>query len=273
MLNLVEVRTAQGALLALPLEDVSNGFILENVEGLDPVKATLVSSSFANMDGGQYHSSRREERNIKLRLGLDPNYVDLSVTDLRRILYRYFMPKAPITMTFHDTSGLEADIQGRVESAETALFSAEPAIDISVTCFNPDFYETTPIIFSSTTTSTAVEELIEYEGTVETGIVFSLNVNRTMTAFTIYHRPPDGTLRQLDFVAALQAGDVIRITTIPGSKKVLLTRAGTESSILYGMSPQANWVELEPGDNYIRVYAEGAAVPFTIEYTNKYGGL
>jgi hypothetical protein len=71
----------------------------------------------------------------------------------------------------------------------------------------------------------------------------------------------------------LVAGDVLSINTVTGSKGATLTRAGVESSVLYGISPQSSWLELMPGVNTIRVYATGAAIPLSIEYINRYGGL
>jgi hypothetical protein len=38
-------------------------------------------------------------------------------------------------------------------------------------------------------------------------------------------------------------------------------------------SSVSTWINFFPGTNYIRVYADGAAIPFTIEYTTKLGGL
>ncbi len=40
MLNALEVRTPKGVLLNLPFADVSVGYIVEKIEGLEPVKAT-----------------------------------------------------------------------------------------------------------------------------------------------------------------------------------------------------------------------------------------
>ncbi len=44
MLTKLDVSTVQGDLLTLQLDDVSEGLVVLEVEGLDPVKATLVSS-------------------------------------------------------------------------------------------------------------------------------------------------------------------------------------------------------------------------------------
>ena len=73
LLKTLKVTNSRGFTLDLPLEDISGGFIVKGIEGLGPVKATLVSSSFANMDGEQYHSSRRKARNLIVKLGLDPD--------------------------------------------------------------------------------------------------------------------------------------------------------------------------------------------------------
>jgi hypothetical protein len=165
------------------------------------------------------------------------------------------------------------NIDGRVESFETALFTKDPAVDISILNFDPDFLDVNTTSHSANTVSTTARELFPYLGSVEAGIVFTLNVNRTLPAFTIYHTSPDGSLVQMDFAGDLIAGDVLKISTVAGNKYAQRTRAGTVSSILYGISPQSKWIELLPGDNYIRVYATGAAVPYTIQYTNRYGGL
>lgn len=273
MLTKIEVRNNQGALLILPLEDISDGLVLEDVEGLDPVKATIVSSKFAQQDGSQFHSTRREERNILIKLGLEPDYISNTVRDLRKRLYNFFMPESEVNLRFYMADGLEVDILGRVESCEAPLFTKEPEMDISIICFDPDFIELESVVIIGTTTSSSTETVITYDGTVKTGIQLVLNVDRSITEFTIYHRPPDGVLRTMDFAASLIDGDVLTISTVTGKKGATLNRGGTISSLLYGVSPQSNQIELDHGENNIRVYAEGAGIPFEITYLNRYGGL
>lgn len=274
MLQLVEVRTRQGDLLSLPLEDDSSGFRVAEIQGLDPVKATLVSSSFANVDGEEYQSSRREPRNIKLQIELDPDPETDTVYGLRKQVYKFFMPKSEVSFRFFMSDGLEVDIVGRVETCETALFTQEPAVDISVMCFKPDFYELTPELVPGTTTAGDIPITIDYTGSIETGIQLTLNVDRALPEFSVYHVPPSDETKTMDFDNfPLEAGDVLTISTVRGAKGATLTRAGSTSSVLYGISPQSNWIELQPGTNTIRVYAEGADIPLTIQYIRKHGGL
>lgn len=269
----VEIRTISGALLTLPLEDVSDGIVLEDIEGLDPVKATLVSSSFAQMDGEQFHSSRREARNIILTLGLEPDYVNESVRDVRSRLYTYLMPKSRVSLRFIMADSLEVEIVGRVESFAAPLFTREPKVNVSIMCFDPDFIALEEVTLEGDTVDDETWTVVEYPGTVETGIVLALSVDRTLTEFTIYHRPEDTQVRQLDFAAALEAGDLVTISTVVGDKYATLVRSTVQSSILYGVSPQSTWIELQQGDNDIRVYAEGLPIPYQILYTPRYGGL
>lgn len=275
MLDKVEVITDQGVLLTLPLQDTSEGYSVQDIEGLDPVKATIVSSAFAQMDGEQYQSSRREKRNIILTLGYEPDFVVGTVQELRKRLYGIFMPKSRVLLRFYQDDEPMVQIYGRVESLDSPKFVKEPTAVISLLCFDPDFIDPVPVVLTGNTTASTTETAYDYPGTVEAGILFKLLVNRNVNEFTIYHRPPDDSLRSLEFSSAtpLVAGDVLTISTVPGNKFVTLTRGGVNTSFLYGVSPQSNWISLFPGSNKLRIFAEGAGIPYRIEYITKFGGL
>jgi len=273
MLTKLEARNPLGSVLTLELDDVSDGLILEDIQGIDPVKATLVASTFANLPGGYYQSSRREPRNIVVVLGLEPDYISTSVQDLRDRLYDYFMPQTVVNLRFYTDEGLTVEIEGHVETFEAPLFTNEPKATISVMCFDPDLAELTATTVSHNTVSDSTNFTIAYDGSIETGIVLQLNVNRSLTQFTIVHQAPDGTTQSFDVQASLVNGDVVTINTIRGSKGATLLRSSTLSSILYGVSPQSVWITLQKGDNLFRVHATGAAIPYTVQYTPRYGGL
>ncbi|UVT31102.1 minor tail protein [Arthrobacter phage Linda] len=272
MLTKIEVTNEQGQTLVLPLYDPSEGIFVKEIEGLDPVKAILVSSSFATVDGAQYQSSRRETRDITMKLGMEMGY-GLSIRDIRQRLYSFFMPKSNALLRFFVEGVDPVDIYGRIEVMESALFTQEPEAFITLRCFDPDFFDPTPTVINQSTVSTTTEFPVEYDGTVETGITLVMTTPRALSSLDIYHRAPDGTLRTLEFEAALSTNDKLTISTVTGAKKAIRTRAGSDSSILYGISPYSFWINLFPGTNYLRVVATGTAIPFTIEYTTKYGGL
>jgi hypothetical protein len=273
MLYKFDVLNQQGATTTFQFDDTSAGFELRDIDGLDPVKATLSSASFAQLDGEQYHSSKRGKRNLMMKIGLEPDFVDVSVKDLRDQLYSYFMPKSQVTLTFYDDDGPTVYILGRVEDCVCPLFVSEPEANISILCFDSDFKDTGDVSLSGNSVADTTETLVTYEGSVDTGIVFTFLPDRAVSAFTVYHRKPDGSSLQQDFSISLVADDSLVVSNIPGQKSVMLTRSSVTTSVLYAKATQSGWIELAPGDNYIRVFAEGAPIPYTIEYTNRYGGL
>lgn len=273
MITMVEAITAQGETLSLPLQDASGGYIVKSIDGLDPVKATVVSSSFAQIDGTQYQTSRREERNLILKLGFQPDFVNTDVQTLRRQLYRYLMPKSFVTLRFYMDGVHFADIQGIVESHEAPRFAKEPTVNISVICFEPDFIAPDSVVLSGSTVADTTESLLVYPGSTEAGILFKLLVNRSIAGFDIDLRRAGAAFQNMEVAASLVSGDIVEISTIPGAKRALRTRAGVQTSILYAVSPASTWANIYPGDNMLRVSTGGAPIPYTIEYTARYGGL
>lgn len=273
MLYKVEARTPQGDLLSLEFADISDGLIVEEIGGLDPVNATLTSTNFAQQDGSQFQAARRENRNITIKLSMDPTGED-SVEDLRTRLYKYFMPKSPVSLRLYSTNGLTVDIDGRVETMVAPLFVQDPEANISIINFDPDFIALDPTVVTGLSTDDTVATTIPYEGTSETGVVFVVNVAHTLSEITFYQTTPTGTVYTLDFSASLVPGDKVTISTVDGNKFATLTRAGVDTSVLYGISPQSKWLKLEPGDNDIKVYATDVGGSFaSVTYTSRYGGL
>jgi len=273
LLTKVEARNSAGAVLTLPIQDISSGYTLKSIDGLDPVKATIVTSSFANRDGVEYESARRDARNLILNIGFAPDWALTTPKALRDNLYKWFMTKQYIELRFYEDNGLVVTIVGRVESNDSPRFTSDPDSKISIICFLPDFIGMTNELISGTSVSDATESTANYIGTSETGFLFTLNVNRPISGFALYQRGADATQYELDFASSLLAGDILKISTAQGNKYATLTRGGVETSILYGVSPASPWLVLTPGANKLRLLIAGAPIPYTITYTDKYGGL
>lgn len=273
MLQGIEVVNNQGAVLPLSLTEPEDGYVIKEIEGLDPVPAEIVSGSFANADGEQFQSSRRGKRNIVIKLDLRHEYAGLSAGQLRAGLYGYFMPKMEVLLRFFDDLIGTVEIKGTVESFSAPLFAKEPEAIISILCFKSDFLSPNSDIITGISNSDYTELEFQYTGTVETGVIFSLFPARSTTEVTLHHRTPDNIDSALPFVGIINKGDQLVINTTPGEKGGVMIREFTERSVLYGISPFAHWITLKPGTNFIRVHIEGAAIPFSLEFTKRYGGL
>jgi hypothetical protein len=233
----------------------------------------VVTSSYADIDGAQFQSARRDSRNIVFTIGLQTGYGPQFVQQLRDTLYRTFRLKRSVSLLFTYDDGTERQVNGYVESVECPLFTQKPVATISVICGDPDFSDPTPGEFTGNTTNAVTETLFEYPGTSETGIVLTLTADDVASGVNIQIRDDSNNIQQLNFAADIQAGDVVQISTVPGQKGATITRDNVTTSYLYGVDPTSTWLVLEPGDNYISVVKDGDAVGFTIDFTAKYEGL
>lgn len=277
MLTLVSVTNARGDTLQLPLLDSSAGYVVEDIEGLDPVNATLTTSSLAQVDGATPQNAQRGTRNITMTLGFAPDFVTNTVDSLKTGLYDYLLSKANVDLGFYKDGDLFAVTSGQVESFQNTLFAADPMVDISIICYDPDFYGPSVISSSLNTVSDTTVNTISYDGSTEAGVIFTLNVNRSdLTSFTIYNTTPSNVQQKMSIVnttGPFSSGDAVTINTIPGSKSVTLLSGGVTSSALPFLDPTSTWISLEKGDNAFRCFANGAAIPYTLAYTPKYGAL
>lgn len=273
MLSRVEIQNSLGDTLALPLADTSGGYLVKDISGLDPVKATLVSTTIAQIDGAQLQSTRRETRNITMRLGFVPNFYTTDVRSLRQNLYGFLMPKSLVTLRFFFDEVLYAVTVAAVETFESSMFSVDPEVNVSLICYDPDFYAPTTTTFNGTTVIGTSSNAIQYDGTSDAGFVLTLSPNASIADFAITVTHPDNKVLTLDLAASLLSGDTVVVNTIPGSKAATLTRSSSSSSLLYAVSPLSIWMGLSPGQNLFRVSSTVSGMPYSLVYTKKYGAL
>lgn len=287
MLTKIEVEDVRvfGTPLSMEIGNASSAPIqIRNVEGLGPVKASVNTSQFGSSDGEGYHGSLIGKRNIVLTLGLNPDWVEQTVTSLRQLLYGYFMTKQAIKLRFFDDTYPTCEILGYVESNEPNHFGKDPEVQISVICPQPDFVGIDPIVVTDAVTISPVNTIIPYAGTVSTG--FSLEIATSEVGidysdgFTIikFSTLPNQFM-QLDAIG-VDDTHKIQISTLRGQKYVrqLDTVTDEATSILQTMQPSSGWPFLEPGSNSFRVTSFAAepgdtGMEWTLTYYNRFGGL
>lgn len=275
MLTLVEVTNASSNTLQLPIADSSAGYVVIEIDGLDPVNAALTSSSMAQVDGAQPQNARRDTRNITMKVGLVPDFVTTTVDSLRSNLYDYFMSKANVSLAFYKDDALYAVCSGQVETCSNNMFSADPEVDISIICYDPDFYGPAPEVLSANTTSNTDTQTISYEGSSDSGIIFTLSMTENVTTgITLYNIRPDNTVQIMSIRGRtfLTPGQII-VNTIPGQKSLQYAIGGVSPSILTWFDPTSDWISLGKGDNQFRAVIDGDPQPYTVSYVAQYGAL
>ena len=279
MLNSVSVSgvSGVGTLILRLVDDPANGLFLKNIDGLNPVRAELATSEYARYDGQYYHGSRLGMRNIVFTIALRPDFSTSSVKDLRDLLYKYFTPGGPkLNFTFHtDGSFPNYHISGYAEAFETSLFSADPEVQISVICPDPEFLGPNKSVNLSLNTETT----IDYQGHRIGGLFFSIANGQQIASngFSIEHTRPDYTRDTIHYQGRLEGFSIIHFTSKVRQKEVLYSSGGMIGVIddprLYEIPIDDVWPLFYPGVNRFRVSGPSTGAKIVLNYREAFGGL
>lgn len=113
-----------------------SGFLITEIEGLGPGKATINMTEISSYDGAVYNSSRLPARNITISFRY--LWAD-TIEEARHSSYRVFPLRKKIKLIFETDERLAA-IDGYVESNEPVIFDQASHTQVSIICEDPYFY-------------------------------------------------------------------------------------------------------------------------------------
>lgn len=285
-----------------------SGLIVTKVEGLGPPQATINGQEIATSDGMIYSSARAGTRNVVLYLKMferDANspYGPLSIEESRHLTYQYFPLKKEITIYIR-TDVRTFYCKGYVESNLPDIFSDQEGCQVSVICTDPWLYTEGDqrTVFSGIhgvfefpfSNESLTENLIEfgqiwldtrailnYQGTVDTGIIISIHAFDTAEKIRIYNVDTREQMvidtEKVRTITGKEYGqkDDIVISTIKGQRYCRLLRDGAYTNIIGALSKDTDWFQISAGNNGFAFSAEKGAdnLSVTFSYQNAYVGV
>lgn len=244
-----------------------------NIEGIDPVKATVATSPYGSVDGTSYTGSSVLNRNIVLTIKPNPNWDTWTYENLRKLLYSYFMPKLVVRLVFYSDDFPPVEIYGVVEGVEGTIFSKEPTLQVSVVCPDPYFRAVNPTILTG---QNGVLNTFEYNGNVESGMVVKVtHVSGTPTTIGIQLGDPKET--HFGVMANINSSKYFELSSIPMQKYVQNVNIGTGviDNLLSNVYIQEGslWPSLQPGTNEFRVITDAGVQDYQLIFYERFGGL
>ena len=126
----------------------------------------------------------------------------------------------------------------------------------------------------------ALEQLLQYEGDVQIGALFTVNIYGDLRNFRIYNMDTrtymsfdDEKINTLTG-AYLQDGDLIELNTVKGNKYVRLKRGSEYYSLLNCINNDADWFQLNVGDNiYTYLANDNSLLSMTVQYRTALIGI
>lgn len=270
----------------LPVADAkpTDRYILRGVDGLGPPEINI-SMGNSLYQGGIYRGSQPADREIVIKLSLNPTYsgVVVSADQLRAELYSnmagQFSSRFSIfSKEYADGVGFlppEMYTDGYVKRIEIAPFEKDSVVQVVLRC--PD-----PWLKASEDASVdPIPASFPYNGSAPTGFFYSFSISEGAPKLTIQAESsaPEYELIQLTY--AFAAGDIIEFDSRPGKRRVTLIRTSNPGPIdITGFSIVENniWPTLRPGPNTLRVYKTAwddpvAKTDLTFFYTPQYWGV
>lgn len=254
MLTRVDVQSENPFYLNIRDARPSDSIIVAKIEGLDPPDIDLYMGDYAR-DGGFYGGRRVPPRAVTYTLKLNPNPKrNESVSGLRRLLYKTFMDPFAQTdelqIVLHDDEVDDRFISGHVEKFSADPFSDDTTVEIEMLCPNPYIQD----LAITTVAAQGPSIPFTYEGTAEAGMEIWATVQGASNHLTF-----DLNGEKVNLQYAFLAGDRVYLNTIPGSRKVTITRTvgGVDviTDALYTLQWSASkWIYLHSVQNTLRAY-------------------
>lgn len=249
---------------------------VRNIDGLDPVKASVNTSLYGAVDGASHTGTSVPNRNIVLTLGLNPDWDLWTYETLRDLVYLYFMPKKAIRLVFYRENKIPVEIYGIVESTGINQFSKDPEVLVSIICPDPYFtaVEAT-VVTGQTIRSNGASVSIEYNGTIETGFRTKVTYVSGVSPTDIGVQVGDALSSYFDTVVSVNAESYFDMSSISMLKFVqnVGIGSGVISNLLSKVQDGSSWPTLQPGENDFAVITNQGVQDWELTYFERFGGL
>lgn len=257
-------------------------FEVRDIQGLGAVKADINTTPRGSSKGSSFVGSNVGDRNLVFTLGLSPNWDNWTVSRLRRLLDKFFMPEQFVRLVFESTEYAPVEISGWVESNDPNIFSKDPEQQISVICPTSDFVAVDPTIINGQTDMDFLE--IEYEGNVKCGIHVEVSRISGTTPWNVaIETSADDLLAHQGFFVEADAAVVTEtkklvMNSLPGDKyiqtEIVVPDPGDITNLLNYLNPISEWQTLRPGSNTFAVITDSSGLQaWTLTYFALYGSL
>jgi hypothetical protein len=251
---------------------------IRNIEGLEPVDASINVSPLGSVDGESYTGSNVLSRNIVLTIRPNPDWDIWSPEALRKLLYQYFMPKSQIQLVFESDDMDPVEIFGYVESVNPNHFSSDPEFIVSIICPDPYFIAVDPVIITGQTIRPDGDLVsVTYNGNIQSGFRLKVTHVSGTAPVTIEIQVGDPAISYFGVAAGVDANKYFEMNSLSMRKFVqnvsltdgIITNLLSKIDIEEG----SEWPHLHPGINDFAVITDVGVQDWELRVCEKFGGL
>lgn len=265
-----------------------NGFIITNIDGLNPQSSSLTFSESSRIYGRSWTGSHVSGRDITLSF-----YIEKEPERARKSLYKIARPGDKITIYFADQD-TTYKASGYISNVDVGYFEERTKAQIGMQCesaylekdgINEHVSENTvkkfsfpfhtnsgeSLIFGTTTDKATL--IVENAGEVETGAIFRLKSPQAISNPTITNI---NTGEVMGISGELPADSVLEISTESGHRSIsfISKSTGKKTNKLSKKASVFHWLPIYRGTNVFEVQCSGSE-KLTVEciFSERYMGI
>ncbi|ADL52141.1 phage tail family protein [Clostridium cellulovorans] len=265
-------------------------FRFEDINGADKVANEIDVIKNYKQDGKQITGSSLGERELVITGTIKGDDVNI-LEDLKRSMIKIFNPNLEGTLTYY-IGGLIKSIQCKPQSTvefKNTGFKNIKRFSVELLCEDPYWKDISSNIASAGSwtktfafplvmtnfkfgVQATTPTILNNVGDVDTGMIIYFKANGSVTNPTLIN-PING--QYMKVLKAMAAGEVIKVNTNTGQKKITFIQNNTETNITNLMEYGSTFLQLELGGNQLKSSATSGYtyLDVDIEYTPKYLGV
>lgn len=254
---------------------------LRAATGLDADDISPVTYGNGLNSGSRFYTMSLEPRSIVMRIGLNPDVgTGESFQNLRDRVYRAISAgrKPQINFDLMEDSVVKATVEGFITHVEASSFTAQPEVQVTVSCPYPLFTGSEVATTSPSVSGEGLLTIDDTTGTAPTGFQMVVDITNPLSSWG-FTDAIDGDW-YFNIIYNFLVGDVLYLNTQPGSLEVYVTRfnpgLGTYENISLGdrVATDSLWPVLFPGVNYYQISAPTGLYSITsLAYSPKFWGV
>lgn len=254
----------------------SDTYLLKAIDGLGPPKVD-VAIAMTSDQGGVYQGRRPQNREIVMRVGLNPDYgINQNASDLRETLYALLSPASPsesVTVQIMNGSTVMVQTFGFPSTIDIVPMTKDPEVQIVIPCDRAYLAPTVPTILTGSTFPTLKTAFtLDNPGSAPTGFQAEVTFTANLSSWQLHTHPT--TTRKMLFEYPFLSGDRLQFDTRPGSRFIRLTRGSAVTNLIGILSGDSVWYQLLRGANILGTTSQAFNWgPGPILFTPQYWGV
>ena len=226
-----------------------NPYNVKAIVGLD--SESIVPQRYASSEVSDFYNLSLQNRQIVIRVGLNPNFTDNeSYSDLRDNLYKFIASSrtGSIQLQFKNALEVIAVISGYISKFEAPQFEKTQEVQITIQCSEPMLKALTPVSVEGIDPSHTI--ITDDKSTAPHGFSFSMGITFAIGSIKITDPNDSSWGFEIVPVGGFMNGDELYFSSEFNNKQLYLVRARvTIIQLADVLTSVSVWPIMFPGEN------------------------